>query len=57
MMVLIDATPVKNKVTLARMKRLNRRKMLNRQDTVDDEGQKVGGQGRGNEAVFTKQGM
>ncbi|MNE23698.1 hypothetical protein D3C80_1169680 [compost metagenome] len=54
MMVLIDAHPIKNKVVLARMKRLNRRKMLNRQDTVDDEGEKVGSDRGGREATFTK---
>lgn len=57
MMVLIDAQPIKNKVVLARMKRLNRRKMLNRQDTVDDEGEKAGSDRGGKEATFTKRSM
>lgn len=42
MLVLIDAKPVKNKKVISKMQRLNRRKMLNRQDTIDDEGEKVG---------------
>lgn len=52
MLVLIDAHPVKNKKTISKMQRLNRRKMLNRQDTIDDEGEKVGSN-RGNEKTFS----
>jgi len=53
MLVLIDAKPVKDKQVVRKMQRLNRRKIMNRQDTIDDEGMKVGPD-RGNEAVFNK---
>lgn len=45
-----------NKKTARKMQRLNRRKIMNRQDTIDDEGERVGpvrGPG-GNEAFFNK---
>jgi hypothetical protein len=52
MLILIDAKPVRNKKVISKMQRLNRRKMLNRQDTIDDEGEKVGSN-RGLEHTFT----
>ena len=53
MLVLIDAKPVRNKGVVRKMQRLNRRKIMNRQDSVDDEDMKVG-PNRGNEATFNK---
>ena len=56
MIVWIDAKPVKNDATKRKMKRLSKRKILNRQDTIDDEGL-TAGQGRGPETPFNKQGL
>jgi len=56
MIVWIDAKPVKNDAVKRRMKRLSKRKILNRQDTIDDEGMNAG-KGRGPETPFNKQGL
>jgi len=56
MIVWIDAKPTKNGTTKRRMKRLTKGKILNRQDTIDDEGL-TAGQGRGPETPFHKQGL
>jgi hypothetical protein len=56
MLVWIDAKPVKNEAMKRKMKRLTKRKVLNRQDTIDDEGL-TAGQGRGPETPFNKQGL
>jgi hypothetical protein len=53
MLVLIDAKPVTDKKTVRKMQRLTKRKITNRQDSIDDEDMKVG-PNRGNEAVFNK---
>lgn len=53
MLVLIDAKPVTDKKTVRKMQRLTKRKIMNRQDSIDDEDMKVG-PNRGNEAVFNK---
>jgi hypothetical protein len=55
MLVWIDAKPVKNEAMKRKMKRLTK-KVINRQDTIDDEGL-TAGQGRNSETPFTKQGL
>lgn len=56
MLVWIDAKPVKNEAMKRKMKRLAKGKVVNRQDTIDDEGM-TAGQGRHSETPFNKQGL
>lgn len=56
MQVIIDAKGVMNKKVVRRLQRLNRRKILHRQDTIDGAIEERVGPNRGNEAYFdTKQ--